>query len=86
MSPTDQPQPAKPVSTWRKVFAAVLDFIFVFGIAGYAIASVTGDVSDQGFELKGWPALLLFAIVILYFLVFMRFLGGTPWQRFLGVR
>lgn len=71
---------------WRKVFAALLDFISVFAIAGYAIASITGDVSEQGFELKGGPAFLLFAIVVLYFVVFTRFLGGTPWQRMLGVR
>jgi hypothetical protein len=86
MSPSYQPPAAKPVSAWRKVFAAVLDFIFVFAIAGYAIASITGDVSEQGFELKGWAALLLFAIVVLYFVVFTRFLGGTVWQRLLGVR
>jgi len=71
---------------WRKVFAGLLDFIFVFGIAGYAIASMTGNVGDQGFELKGGPAFLLFAIVILYFVIFTRFLGGTIWQRLLGVR
>ena len=77
---------AKPVSTWRKVFAAILDFIFVFAIAGYVIARATGNVSDEGFELKGPPAFLLFAIVVLYFVVFSRYLGGTLWQRLLGVR
>jgi hypothetical protein len=86
MSPSDQPKAAKPVSTWRKVFAAALDFIFVFAIAGYAIASMTGNVGEDGFELKGGPAFLLFAIVILYFVIFTRFLGGTVWQRLLGVR
>ncbi len=30
--------------------------------------------------------MLLFAIVILYFIVFVRFLGGTIFQRLLGVR
>lgn len=86
MPTSDRPQVDRAVSTWRKVLAAALDTIFVFAIAGYSIASMTGDVSDQGFELKGWPAFLLFAIVILYFVVFTRFLGGTPWQRLLGVR
>ena len=78
--------PPKPVSTWRKVFAAILDFIFVFAIAGYLIAKFTGNVTDEGFDLKGGPAFLLFAIVILYFLIFTRFLGGTVFQRLLGVR
>jgi hypothetical protein len=86
MTSPDQPAARKPVSTWRKVFAAVLDFLFVFAIAGYAIASLTGNVGEEGFELKGAPALLLFAIVILYFVIFTRFLGGTVWQRLLGVR
>jgi hypothetical protein len=68
------------------VFAAILDFIFVFAIAGNAIASMTGNTSEEGFELKGGPAFILFAIVILYFVVFTRYLGGTLWQRLLGVR
>ena len=85
---TSQPAASQPkhVSTWRKVFAAILDFIFIMVIAGYAIGYATGNVSDEGFELKGGPAFLLFAIVILYFVVFTRFLGGTVWQRLLGVR
>jgi hypothetical protein len=68
------------------VFAAILDFIFIFGIAGYAIAHFTGNTTDEGFDLKGGPALLLFAIVILYFVIFTRYLGGTIFQRLLRVR
>lgn len=86
MSKFDQAAAAKPVSTWRKVFAAILDFIFVMAIVGYAIAYFTGNTTDEGFELKGGPALILFAIIILYFVVFTRYLGGTVWQRLLGVR
>ncbi len=86
MPQSDQTVAAKPVSTWRKVLAAVLDFIFVFAIAGYGIARVTGNVSEEGFELKGAPAFILFVIVVIYFVVFTRFLGGTLWQRLLGVR
>lgn len=76
----------KQVSTARKVIAAILDFIFVFGIGGYVIAYATGNLTSEGFDLKGGPALLLFAIVILYFIVFARYLGGTVFQRLLGVR
>lgn len=86
MSPSDQGAAVKPVSTWRKVVAAILDFIFVMMIAGYAIGYATGNVSEDGFDLKGGPAFLLFAIIILYFVVFTRYLGGTFWQRLLGVR
>jgi len=78
--------PPKPVATWRKVVAAILDFIFVFAIAGYVIAKFTGNTTDSGFELNGWPAFLLFAVIILYFIVFRRFLGGTVFQRLLGAR
>jgi len=81
-----QSETRKPISTWRKVLAAFLDFIFVFAIAGYAIGYVTGNLTDSGFDLKGGPALLLFAVIAVYFAIFMRFLGGTPWQRLLGVR
>ena len=86
MSSPAQPAAPKPVSTWRKVVAAILDFIFIFGIAGYVIGHFTGNITDEGFELKGGPALLLFAIVILYFIIFRRFLGGTVFQRLLGAR
>jgi hypothetical protein len=61
-------------------------FIFVLPIGGYAIAYMTGNTTNEGFELKGGPAFLLFAIIILYFVVFTRYLSGTIWQRLLGVR
>lgn len=86
MSSPVQPAAPKPVSTWRKVVAAILDFIFVFGVVGYVIARVTGNTTEEGFDLKGGPALLLFAIVILYFVIFTRFLGGTIFQRLLRAR
>jgi len=77
---------AKPASTTRKVFAAILDFIFVLVIGGYAIAYFTGNTTEEGFDLKGGPAFILFAIIILYFVIFRRFLGGTVFQRLLGAR
>lgn len=80
------PPPAAPVATWRKVLAAILDFVFVFAIGGYAIAYLTGNLTEEGFSLNGGPAFILFAIIILYFAVFTRYLGGTVWQRLLRVR
>ena len=77
---------AKPVSTWRKVLAAILDFFFIFVIAGYAIGKFTGETTAEGFHLTGGSAFLLFAIVILYFIIFRRYLGGTVFQRLLGAR
>ena len=81
-----EPNAPKPVATWRKVVAAILDFIFVFAIAGYVIGYMTGGLTEGGFNLQGGPAFILFAVVILYFVIFTRFLGGTVWQRLLGAR
>lgn len=85
MSQSATVQP-KPVSTWRKVVAAILDFLFVLFVGGYAIGYMTGNLTDEGFNLTGGPALILFAIIILYFIVFTRYLGGTLFQRLLGAR
>jgi hypothetical protein len=76
--------PRKPAGTWRKVIAAILDFIFIFFVGGYVIGYFTGDLTDGGFKLNGMPAFVLFAVVVLYFIVFRRYLGGTLFQRLLG--
>ena len=83
-----QPEAAQPkqASTARKVFAAILDFLFIFIAGGYVVASIAGGTTSEGFELKGGPTFILFAIVILYFIVFRRYLGGTLFQRLLGAR
>ena len=75
--------PAGQVATWRKVLAAILDFLMVFFGAGYAIGLLTGNVTADGFKLEGAPALLLFALIILYFVAGSKYLGGTVWQRIL---
>ena len=83
------PSPAEPrrsVAAWRKITAAALDFIFVFFIAGYFVGYLTGNLTKGGFELSGAPALVVFAAIALYFVIFAKFLGGTLWQRALGVR
>lgn len=78
--------PVAPVATWRKVVAAILDFVFIFFVAGYVIAYATGNTTEEGFSLNGGPAFLLFGVVVLYFVIFTRYLGGTPFQRLLRVR
>jgi hypothetical protein len=76
----------KPVSTWKKVVAAILDFLFVMFVGGYAIGYLTGNLTDEGFSLNGGPAFILFALIILYFVIFTKYLGGTLFQRLLGAR
>lgn len=85
MSQTESAQPKQP-STARKVFAAILDFLFIFFVSGYVVASIAGGTTSEGFELKGAPAFIVFAIIVLYFIIFRRYLGGTLFQRLLGAR
>lgn len=76
----------KRVSTWRKVLAAILDFFTIFFVGGYAIGYLTGSDTSEGFQLQGAPALILFAVIIAYFVIFTKYLGGTLWQRVLKTR
>lgn len=69
----------------RKIFAAILDFFTVFFAGGFAIGSMTGGTTDQGFSLEGGPALLLFGLIIAYFVIGAK-TGGTIWQRILNVK
>lgn len=74
-----------PVARWRIILAAVLDFFTAFFVLGYAVGAMTGGNTAEGFQLNGWPALLLFGLIALYF-VAGRFIGGTLWQRILKAR
>lgn len=69
---------------WKLLLAGILDFLLVFIIGGYLIATLTGGTTEGGFSLSGLPAVLLFALVILYFWG-MRRLGGTVFRRLFGV-
>lgn len=84
MTNTDETN--KGPATWRIVLAAILDFFTAFFVLGYAVATFTGGRTEGGFRLDGWPALLLFALIIAYFVVFNKFLGGTIWKWILGAR
>jgi hypothetical protein len=77
-----RPQPA----TWRIVLAAILDFFTAFWVFGLLIAAIFGGQTDSGFNLTGGSALLLFALVVGYFIVFNKYLGGTIWKRILRAR
>ncbi len=70
---------------FKKIIAAILDFLTSFFGFGYLIAKFTGDTTQNGFELNGAPALLLFALVVAYFVIGNK-TGGTIWQRILGTR
>ena len=76
-------EPVKPASTWRKVIAAILDFLTIFFVGGFVVGYLSGGLTGDGFDLKGGPALILFALIIAYFVVARKFAGGAIWQRIL---
>lgn len=82
----DSTNEAKRPSTWRIVLAFILDFIMVFWVFGLLVASIFGGTTEGGFNLSGGPAILLFALMIAYFVIFNRYLGGTIWKRILKAR
>ena len=84
---TDQPAPPPlPKPFWRRGLAGFLDFVTVFFVGGYVIAKFTGETTADGFQLNGLPALALFALIVLYFYLGWKKLGGTIWQRVLSAR
>lgn len=84
MSTSDTPSTPKPF--WRRGLAGFLDFLTVFFVGGYSIAAATGETTKDGFSLHGASALVLFALITLYFYLGWKVLGGTLWQRILGAR
>lgn len=85
MSEDDTSQPRK-IAHWRIILAAILDFFTAFFVLGYLVALVTGGTTDNGFNLNGLPALVSFALIIAYFWIGRKYLGGTIWQRILKAR
>ncbi len=74
-----------PAPVWKRVAAPILDFLTVFAAAGYLIGLASGDWRS-GFPLLGdsWGADVRLVVIILYFAIGWR-VGGTLWDRLLGV-
>jgi hypothetical protein len=84
---TDMPPiPPKKPATWKLVLAGILDFITAFFGLGFLVAWLTGGLTANGFSLTGVPALICFLLIIAYFIVFNKYLGGTIWRWILGAR
>lgn len=71
---------------WRRALAGILDFFTVFAVGGYIIGKLTGESTNDGFNLTGGAALALFVVMVLYFYLGWKRLGGTIWQRILRAR
>jgi hypothetical protein len=77
--------PAAAPAMWRRVLAAILDFFTAFFGFGLLIAALTGNLTSNGFQLEGVPALIAIVLMISYFVVGRR-LGGPIWRRLLRAR
>ena len=71
---------------WRRVIAAILDFLTTFIGFGFLVAYFFGGLTEKGFQLTGGPALLPFGPIVAHFVIFNKFLGGTIWKHILGAR
>jgi len=83
---SDQAPPSAIKPFWRRGLAGFLDFFTVFFLGGYVIGKITGETTSEGFKLTGMPALVLFAVIAIYFYLGWKKLGGTLWQRILKAR
>jgi hypothetical protein len=83
---SDLSPPPLPKPFWRRGLAGFLDFLTVFFIGGYVIGKFTGETTSNGFNLTGPAALALLVLLVAYFYLGWKKLGGTIWQRILKAR
>lgn len=67
------------------VVAYILDVLTVFSGLGFLVGWLTGGLTGNGFQLNGFPALVLLVLIIAYFIICHRWLRGTLWRHILGV-
>ncbi|MEZ5774498.1 MAG: hypothetical protein R3D33_07305 [Hyphomicrobiaceae bacterium] len=77
--------PDAPAPVWKYVIASILDAFMVFFAGGYAIGWLTGNLTEEGFNLSGRPAIALIVLIIGYFFILNRYFGGTIWRRIFGI-
>lgn len=70
---------------WRIILAAALDFLTAFFVFGFVISMIFGGNTENGFTLSGLPALILLALIFLYFWVARKYFGRTIWKRVFSV-
>lgn len=74
---------AQKPARWRVVVAFILDLIVSFFVIGFAVASVRGDTTENGFALSGLPAVTMIALWIACMAGMPR-PGGRILQRVFG--
>ncbi len=69
--------------------AFLIDLFGTFFIFTFAVAALTGDiVAEKGqlsAQLDNGPALLCIVLVIAYFVIMNKWLGGTLGKRLMGI-
>ena len=79
-------QQVNPAASFpKRLIALIFDFITIFFLGGYFIGWASGNLTPNGFALAGWPALLMLAAIVAYFYIGRKILGGTLWDRILGI-
>jgi uncharacterized RDD family membrane protein YckC len=76
---------AKPVGVGLRAVAGIVDTVLL-GAVGYLIASVSGGITSDGFELKGGPFFLWLIMAIAYYIVMEAVIGATIGKLLVGLR
>jgi RDD family len=96
MATYDPPQPM-----WKRNLAGILDFFLAFFVCVCVVSRIFGDrydgpeaigkpfltynFGDATYGLGGWPIVLAFALIIVYFVILGQ-TGGTVFQRLFGMK
>lgn len=82
---TPNPVALPPAGVLLRCLAAFLDMVVIF-LIGFAVALPLGQTSGDGFELKGFGALLFWIIIFAYFVIFEMQWGATPGKMLTGLK
>ena len=73
------------VGVGRRAVAIIIDSILLC-IVGYVIAMFTGGATSTGFSITGAPALILFLIALVYYVVMEKTSGATLGKKAMGLK
>jgi uncharacterized RDD family membrane protein YckC len=75
----------KPVGVGLRAVATIVDTVLL-GAVGYLIATLSGGITSDGFELKGGPLFLCLIIAIAYYIIMEALVGATIGKLLVGLR
>ncbi len=73
------------VGVGRRAVAILIDTVLL-SIVGYVIALFTGGTTQDGFNIQGGPAFLLFFIALVYYVVMEKTSGATLGKKAMGLK